>query len=183
MTAGNIIAVRYASALYKAASIAKVEKQVLAELRLIHNLISADSKKFKALTSEILPMKQQKALWDKILQSVKLEPITLGFFATILKHNRAHILTSAINNFEKEINKAQGVVAVKVTSAIALSAQHIDALTKSVKSALNSEISMTAQVDHRIQGGLTIEVGTKMLDLSVRARLEQVKQIIKAVTV
>jgi F-type H+-transporting ATPase subunit delta len=100
----------------------------------------------------------------------------LGNLAGLLLGRRRVGLLPAISvEYERLLDNARGVVAATVTSAIPLEAHDEDALRQRVEAMTGRTVRLAAVVDPTLIGGLTLQVGDRLLDASVRGRLERLR--------
>lgn len=182
MTIKKVIAKRYAIALFAAAKAQNAEDAVLAELKALRSALLSDRKKAKCLTSSILPIKQQQVMWKELLSS-NMHALTKNYIELLLSNNRLEILISSIESLDTIINKDNGITALKLTTAVMLDSGRVNEIVNTIKAIVGGKVSVQTKVEPAIQGGLVLQIGAKMLDLSVKGKLDKVKRIIKAVTV
>lgn len=97
-------------------------------------------------------------------------------FAGVLNENGRLGLLRAIDvAYRRMRDEASGRVRVRVTSAAPLSAEQTGALSKTLSQSLNAEPVLDARVNPDILGGLVVQVGDKVYDTSVRARLDNLR--------
>jgi F-type H+-transporting ATPase subunit delta len=100
----------------------------------------------------------------------------LGNLAGLLLTRRRIALLPAISaEYERLLDAARGVVAATVTSATPLEAADEDALRQRVETMTGRTVRLAAVVDPSLIGGLTLQVGDRLLDASVRGRLERLR--------
>ena len=94
---------------------------------------------------------------------------------------RLYILPNLIDEVNSYIAEDKGEVTVDVTSADDLSEVQSKNLVKTLKNAIGKEIKIKSTVDHTLIGGLIVKVGSKMIDSSIRSKLENLQNIMKEV--
>ncbi len=80
------------------------------------------------------------------------------------------ILKDQIKNFGQE---------AEVTSALPLSEGQLRALQTALKAALHKEVQLDQKVDATLLGGLVVKVGSRMIDSSLRTKLNSIKHAMK----
>jgi len=73
------------------------------------------------------------------------------------------------------LDRERGVVPAVVTSAVPLSAEEAAAVQARVEAMTGSTVSLRSEVDPSLVGGLTLRVGDRLLDASIRGRLERLR--------
>ena len=85
------------------------------------------------------------------------------------------ILKQQIANFGTEAESAE------VTSAVALSPAQIEALSAALKGSGGRTVAVTTKIDPSILGGLIVRVGSRMVDSSLKSKLQRLKLAMKGV--
>ena len=75
--------------------------------------------------------------------------------------------------------QAKGEATAEVTSAEKLSAKQLADLKAALKAATGSDVAIDAKVDPAILGGLIVKVGSRMMDNSLRTKLNSLKAAMK----
>jgi len=73
----------------------------------------------------------------------------------------------------------RGEVTAKVTSAHPLSAEQLKALAANLKTRVGRDVKIATTVDPAILGGLVVQLGSQLIDGSIRTRLNSFAQAMK----
>jgi F-type H+-transporting ATPase subunit delta len=92
---------------------------------------------------------------------------------------RLSALTGIIKAFEKQVARARGETEAEVTSPRALSDAEVTELKAVLKSKLGKEPRLYAKVDPSLLGGLVVKVGSRMIDSSLRTKLDGLRAAMK----
>jgi F-type H+-transporting ATPase subunit delta len=84
-----------------------------------------------------------------------------------------------IRAFRELVARHNGEAAAEVTVAEPLKDQHVDALRAALKAVTGKEIDLDVKVDPGILGGLVVKVGSRMVDSSLRTKLNAIKHAMK----
>jgi F-type H+-transporting ATPase subunit delta len=87
-----------------------------------------------------------------------------------------------INAFRALAAQARGQVAAEVVSAEKLSSAQVDRLKAELKASVGSDVELAQVVDPSILGGLIVKVGSRMVDNSLRTKLQNLKVAMKGVS-
>ncbi len=98
----------------------------------------------------------------------------------LLERRRIGMLPSIAAEYERLLDRARGVVAATVTSAAPLEAADEAAVRERVEVMTGATVRLVAVVDPALIGGLTLQVGDRLLDASVRGRLERLRSQLAA---
>ena len=176
----SLIAARYAGALLDLAeekkALSKVEKDI-ADLR----VSLENSKDFQnAIASPLIGKDKQSAFVDAIAKKAKLSELTANFLSVLVANGRLNVLGAALKAFEAEVSKRRGEVQVSVKTAQDLSAKQLKSLQATLKKHVGSDVSIDADVDPSILGGMVVTIGSQMIDDSVRRKLDRLKHTMSA---
>lgn len=175
----DVIARRYARALYDLAREEKLEDRLLAELqRLVASL--EQSEEFKAvMESPLYDITLKKQILAQVGKQSELGAYMMNFLNILLEKDRFIFVADILDAYLEILDEMSGKLRARVTSATALDAaqqqQIADALTKVVHKEVNVEVS----VDPALIGGVIAEVEGMIYDGSVRTQLSKLKQGLK----
>ena len=94
---------------------------------------------------------------------------------TLAAKRRLFALNDIIRAFERLVAKLRGEVQAQVTSARALSDAETVELKAILKSKLGRDPRLEAKVDPTLLGGLVVKVGSRMIDSSLRTKLNGIR--------
>ena len=104
---------------------------------------------------------------------------TLNFLKLVAKNRRLSVIPDMIKAFATLLAASKGEVAGEVTSAEPLSAAQLADLKAALKSALGRDVALITRVDSSILGGLIVKVGSRMMDNSLKTKLQTLKIAMK----
>jgi F-type H+-transporting ATPase subunit delta len=181
-TSGGIqasLAGRYASALF---GLARDERQIDAVGRSLDALASAlaDSREFNALIASPLVGRQDAAkAFAALAPQLGLDPLTSNFLGVLARNGRKSELRKIIRAFKRIAADHRGEISAEVTSAHPLKDDQIDALKAQLKKRAGRDVTIDAQVDPAILGGIVIKLGSEMIDASIRTKLNRLAQAMR----
>jgi F-type H+-transporting ATPase subunit delta len=124
---------------------------------------------------------EQIAALDAIFAQAGIKSIAANFIKLAAKNRRLFAVRDMINAFRALAAQARGQVAAEVVSAEKLSAAQITALKQALKAALGKDVMLDQRVDPSLIGGLMVKVGSRMIDTSLRTKLNSLKHAMKEV--
>ncbi len=170
------VASRYAAALIdmaeKADSVAKIEKD-FAELEA---MIASSADLQSLIRNPLMNRNQQQAAILAISAKAGFSPLTNNFLGVLAQNRRLPAVDAVIRAVKAELARRRGVVDARVQTAFALSDEQTKALQKSLSDAMGSHVTLNVEVDRDLLGGLIVTVGSRMIDDSVRRKLERLKR-------
>ena len=95
------------------------------------------------------------------------------------KNRRLFALEKTITAYRERLARHRGEVTAEVTSAIPLKPEHLAAVRESVRRVVGRDVTLEARVDPALIGGLIVKVGSRMLDNSLRTKLQNLELALK----
>ncbi|KIN73718.1 F0F1 ATP synthase subunit delta [Sulfitobacter guttiformis] len=175
------IAQRYATAVFQLAKEANTVKAVEADLTALQDAMST-SEDFRALIhSPVYTREQQGTAITAIAKKMKLSPMMANTVALMATKRRLFVLPQLVQTLRDIIADDKGEVTADVTSAKALTKTQADKLAASLKKTTGKTVTLHQTVDETLIGGLIVKVGSKMIDTSIRSKLNSLQNVMKEV--
>lgn len=109
------------------------------------------------------------------------DPLTMNLLDLLVENHRLPAVARIRREYERLVDEASGVLAVTVTSAVALDDAVVQGIGDQIGRQTGRTVELTKAVDPAILGGFVVRVGNAILDASIRNRLDQLrKQVAKA---
>ena len=133
----------------------------------------AESQDFLRLVrSPILTREEQSKALEAILANAKAHPLTRKLVLLLAQKRRLFALNDIIRAFETLVARQRGEIAATVTSARTLNSEETNELKRILKEKLGREPLLETKVDPKILGGLILKIGSRMIDSSIRTKLD-----------
>ena len=175
------LAQRYASALYDLADEQAALDAVAADLKGLEKLI-ADSDDFRRfIKSPVMSRADQGKGIGAIADRAGLSPLSRKFLGLVAANRRLFALPGMIAGFLAILAKRRGEATAEVVSATKLSDAQTTALVAALKQSVGRTVALTNKVDPSILGGLIVKVGSRMVDSSLKSKLQRLKLVMKGV--
>lgn len=169
------LAVAYATSLLELADEQKQLEPVAQELAALQEIVRANPA-FKTYLSD--PAVGETERWE-LLQKVfgaKISPLMLSFLRVLNEKGRLGSLSQIADAYDDLLDARLGKVEVDVTVAHKLTPDQLNEAQKRVSAALKREAVLQVYVDEKLIGGVVLRVGDQLIDGSVRAQLEAMRQ-------
>lgn len=171
---------RYARALFDLAIEGKALAKVEASLQALAEAM-AESADLKALmASPLIARGAAGAAIAGVADGLGVDALTKNFLGVLAGNRRLNLLPAIIRDFAALNAARKGEVTARVTSAHKLSAAQAKALSAKLKAGIGRDVALDVTVDPSILGGLVVRVGSRMIDNSLKTRLENLGQALKA---
>ncbi len=176
------VAGRYASALFSLAQDDRQTEAVAQSLSKLDALI-AESPDFQRLVrSPVFSAGDQLKALDAILAREDFGRITANFVRLITVKRRLFYIRDMIAAYRKLYDASRGVTRAEVTSATALTDANVLALKEQLRAASGGrEVELETKIDPSIIGGLVVRLGSRMVDGSLRTKLNAIRIAMKEV--
>ena len=173
------LAGRYAHALFELADDRKVLDTVAAELSALHALIGESADLRRLLASPAIARTDQARALDAVLDRAGACETTRSFIALVARNRRLFALPGMIAAFGALLAHRRGEVTAEVTSAHPLNDDQQAALGAALRQVTGASVSMNVSVDPELIGGLVVRVGSRMIDSSLRTKLQKLQFVLK----
>lgn len=169
------VAERYASALFDLSIDNGELDKVTEDLNVVREAIeiSKDFKRF--LLSPIFSSEEQAKAIAKVSEKIGLTKTVSNFLGVVALNNRLFCLESIIKAWNEMLLSHNNEVTAEVVSATGLSSKQLGELEKVLTASVGSKITIKEKVDPHLIGGMIVRVGSRMIDSSVRTKLERLK--------
>ena len=175
------IAERYATAVFELAkedgSIATIES----DLSALSTAISESDDLSALIASPIYSREEQAAAITAIAAKMGLGATMANTLTLMASKRRLFVVPALMQSLRAKIAEDKGEVTADVVSATALSASQSKKLAASLKATTGKTVTINATVDESLIGGLIVKVGSKMIDTSIRSKLNSLQNAMKEV--
>ena len=175
------VAGRYATALFELALEEKALEQVAADLNRFGEALDAFDDLLRMVKSPAFSAEEQGRALAAILEQLKIEGLTRNFLLLVAKNRRLFATPDMLRAFRAMLARHRGEVGATVTAASKLTESQVTALKQALKAALGKDIMLEEKVDPGLLGGLVVKVGSRMVDTSLRTKLNSLKVAMKEV--
>ena len=174
----GVISVRYARALLKSATAAKIEQQVYAEMQQIAKSYIEVPQLRATIDNPMLSKDKKEAL---LLTAAGQQPSDLmkAFIQLVLKEDRESVMQFIANSYVTLYRQQKNVIRGRLITAAAVSPETAQKMRRMVESKTNGTVEFESQVDPDIIGGFILEYDTYRMDASVKTKLNSILTTLK----
>ena len=166
---------RYSLALYELAVEANMLSEVEVHSESIVNLI-ASSEDFKSLIKDPTNNKEdQLNALNKISEQYKLNKLLTKFLSFLISKRRFFYVDKILKSFVEICSIKRGELKAELTSAKNLTENEINTIKKDLTQNFGSKIKLNYKHDASLIGGLIVQVGSTMVDTSIKNKLQQIE--------
>jgi len=172
----NILAGRYAKAVYLQAKESNEQDALFSEMRAFDNSLSHDKEINEYFQTPLIrPSDKVKAL-EGMLGKIKISATLKNFLLLLAKKNRLGIFHDIVNAYEIIADEAHGVTRGTVRSATVLGPEDRKRIEQLVSKATKKQVILTYKEDPSLVGGLVAEVGSFTFDDSITTHLKRINE-------
>ena len=175
------LAGRYATAIFELAREAGNLDAVAADLAALTKLLNTSADLTRLVRSPVFSRAEQGKAMAAVMARMNAQDLTRRFIGLVAAKRRLFVLPAMIAVFNALLAGHRGEVTARVTSAHALDAAQIEAVKAALKQAAGRDVLLQTDVDNSILGGLIVRMGSRMIDSSLRTKLNNLQIAMKEV--
>jgi F-type H+-transporting ATPase subunit delta len=175
------VAGRYATALLELAKEEKALDAVEADLLRFNEALGASEDLARLVKSPVFSAGEQARALEAVLGKLGIEGLTRNFLLLVARNRRLFAIPGMITAFRAMLARERGETSASVIAATKLTEGQVTALKQALQAALGKEVMLDERVDPSLLGGLIVKVGSRMIDTSLRTRLNSLKVAMKEV--
>ena len=171
---------RYAGALFELALENKATDAVKADLEQFDAMIGGSADLTRLVRSPVFGVGEQLKAVSAILDKAGIKGLAANFLRVITTNRRLFAVRDMIRAYRALVARHKGEVTAEVTVAEALNDKNLDALKSALKTVTGGkDIDLDVKIEPAIIGGLVVKLGSRMVDSSLRTKLNAIKFAMK----
>jgi F-type H+-transporting ATPase subunit delta len=136
--------------------------------------LARDERVARAVDSPAVAIANRREAVEQLLGSrVSRQVLNLSLILT--ERGRFSVLPSVADEYDALVRRSRGIVAATVTTPAALSKAELAAVRTRVEQLAGTTVELGTETDPSLIGGLTVQIGDRLIDASVRGRLERLR--------
>jgi F-type H+-transporting ATPase subunit delta len=180
-TIGSGVAGRYATALFELALEAGAVDSVLADLGKFERLLDQSVDLARLVRSPMFTADVQSKALAAVLDKAEIGGLAAGFLHVVTSNRRLFAVRDIIKAYAALVAQHKGEVTAQVTVAEPLSASHRDEIRNTLNAVTGKNVQVDVKIDPSIIGGLVVKLGSRMVDSSLRTKLNALRHAMKEV--
>lgn len=170
---------RYATALFELARDEKSVDAVKADLDKFKAMLTESADLARLVRSPVFSAEEQGRALAAVLDKAGVTGITANFLRVLTANRRLFAVADVVRGFDALVAKYRGEATADVTVAEPLNDKNLDALKTALKSVTGKDVALNVKIDPSIIGGLIVKLGSRMVDSSLRTKLNSIKHAMK----
>lgn len=176
------VARRYAAALFNMAKNRGQVDAVATNLREVVDATRGSRDLMGVMHHPLLTLDKKKSVLRAVFGG-NIRPDVEKFLFLIIEKNRAVMLPQILTEFDRLVDEFRGEADAEAVTAVALTPGQIEALQTALHQKFGVNVRLHTRVDPEVLGGLQVRVGDKLIDATVRTKLERLNEQLKRVKV
>jgi F-type H+-transporting ATPase subunit delta len=172
---------RYAAALFELAKDQQQLEQVERDLASLQTMLAGSADLRRLVLSPVISAEDQAKALGAVLQKAGISGLTANFVKLIAKNRRLFAAGDMMKAFRALVARERGEVSADVTSAHALTPEQMQLLSDTLRTSIGKNVRIDTRVDPNLLGGLVVKVGSRMIDSSLRTKLNNLKVVMKGI--
>lgn len=174
------LATRYSTALFELADESKALDQVASDLTTLKQILAESADLRRLVHSPVISRADQGRAMAAVLERAGVSDLTKRFVGLVAKSRRLFALPGMIEGYLAELARRRGESTAQVTSARPLSDAQVQAVTDVLRKSVGAKVAVNVTVDPTLIGGMIVRFGSRMVDTSVRTKLDKLQLAMKA---
>lgn len=170
---------RYATALFELALEGKAIDQVQADLSAFDALVASSPDLGRLVRSPAFSAEEQAKALGALLDKAGLGGIAANFLKVVATNRRLFAVCDMIRDFNRLVAAHKGEVTAQLTVAEELNGARMNDIRDALKQVTGKDVKVDVTVDPSIIGGLKVKLGSRMVDASLRSKLNSIKFAMK----
>lgn len=175
------LAERYATALFELAEADGRLDAVAADLKNFGALMDASPDLARLIRSPITSRTDKENAVAAVAEKAGFDDLTRRFLGTLARNRRLFVVRDVAMAYLGQLAAGRGETTAEVASAAELSDAQMDSLRAALKKAVGGDVAVHTRVDPGLLGGLVVKVGSRMVDSSLRTKIQQLRLAMKGI--
>jgi len=172
---------RYAAALFELAKDQRQIETVEADVKTFQAMLDSSEDLRRLVRSPVIPADGQLSALTTLLGKAGISGLTSNFIKLLTRNRRLFAVADILRTFRALLARERGEVNADVATAHALTPAQMQVLSDSLKASIGKNVQIHTRVDPNLLGGLIVKVGSRMIDSSLRTKLNNLKVAMKGI--
>ena len=170
---------RYATALFELAREANAIDAVMADLERFDALVAENPDLNRLVRSPVFSADEQLHALSAVLARAGIGGLAAQFLKLVTANRRLFAARDMIRGYRELVAEHKGEATAEITVAEKLKDDHVAALKSALKTMSGKDVALNIKIDPAIIGGLVVKLGSRMVDTSLRTKLNAIRHAMK----
>jgi len=172
---------RYAAALFELSKEQGQLDPVERDLATLARMFDESADLRRLVLSPVIPADEQAKALSALLAEAGIGGLGANFVKLIVRNRRLFALKDMIKAFRWLLARERGEVSAEVASAHPLTPEQMQALADTLRGSIGKNVRIDTRVDPSLLGGLVVKVGSRMIDGSLKTKLNNLKVVMRGI--
>jgi F-type H+-transporting ATPase subunit delta len=173
------VAGRYATALFELALEQRSVDAVKADLDRFAAMVEDNPELARLVGSPVFTADEQARALTAVLSNAGIGGLAANFLLLVASNRRLFTIRQILKAFRLLVAQYKGEVTAEVTVAEKLDDRHLGGLKSALKNVTGKDVDLDVKIDSSIIGGLIVKLGSRMVDTSLKTKLNAIKHAMK----
>ena len=173
------VAGRYAAALFELADEERNLDEIAADALTIRGLLAESADLRRMVASPVIGRERQGLAITAVLEKAGVSRLTRNFVGVVAKNRRLFALDDMCILYRELLSSRRGEMKAEVTTAQPFNEKQRKELERALRTAIGSKVTLDARVDPALLGGIIVKVGSRMVDASLKTKLQRLELSLK----
>lgn len=170
---------RYATALFELARETNAIDAVKADLERFDTLVAENPDLNRLVRSPVFSAAEQLQALSAVLDRAGIGGLAAKFLKLVTMNRRLFAARDMVRGYRELVALHKGEATAEVTVAERLKDDHVAALKSALKAVSGKDVDLAIKIDPAIIGGLVVKLGSRMVDTSLRTKLNAIRHAMK----
>ena len=171
----NIVASRYAEALFQVGEDSKSTEKLYNELKAVVDIININKEFANILKSPIVSKEDKKSLITNVF-GAQLDKEMLNFMKILADKDRLSLISDIEESFKTLLNDKNNILEGVAITAVPMKDDELEGLQVKLSAKYNKTVILKNEVDKSVLGGVLVRLGNEEIDGTVKNRLDKMKE-------
>jgi F-type H+-transporting ATPase subunit delta len=172
---------RYATALFELALEGNAVDSVKSDLDTFDRMVTESADLTRLVRSPVFSAEEQLRALSAVIDRARIGGLAAKFLKLLTSNRRLLAVREVIKAYRALVASHKGEVSADVTVAEPLNNAHLAAIRDALEAVTHKNVDVNVRVDRAIIGGLVVKLGSRMVDSSLRTKLNAIKHAMKEV--
>jgi F-type H+-transporting ATPase subunit delta len=173
---------RYATALFELALEQNAVDSVRADLDRFDALAAESADLMRLIRSPVFSADEQARALKAILELAALRGLSAQFLLAVASNRRLFAIRDMIKGYRRLVARHRGEINAEVRLAQEPGERHLSAIREALHAVTGKQVQVDVKVDPSLLGGLVVKLGSRMVDTSLRTKLNLIRHAMKEVS-
>jgi len=176
-TFSSEISQRYALALYELSKEKNQTEEFVSNMTTFIKIFNSNQDLKSFVKNPTYSVQNQKIVFEKILTLMNFNKMVKNFFSILIEKKRIFFLDIIVEEFLKLISLKRGEVSGNLISSKKIDAKTILDIEREISTNIKRSIKLKPKIDESLIGGIVIQIGSLMIDTSIKNKLQKYKKL------